>query len=159
MRGKIFGLLYVIAIAGKKHNDNQWWTECNCGEFFITSTGNLHSKNTRSCGCFNRESLSKRRTIHGHSVGKSPTYLSWQGMKKRCLDLRHKHYSNYGGRGVTVCDRWMHFENFLADMGKRPAGLTLERINNDGNYEPSNCKWATWKEQAQNKRSRKNKCQ
>ena len=95
---------------------------------------------------------------HGHSPrnGKlSPTYQSWMHMKARCLNFNCPAYKNYGGRGIEVCKRWMDFENFLADMGIRPEGKTLDRIDNDGNYEPGNCRWATLKEQRQNRRKAK----
>ena len=95
---------------------------------------------------------------HGHNpkYGKpSPTYISWRDMKARSQNPNHKDYKNYGGRGIKVCNRWKDFVNFLADMGEKPEGLTLDRINNDGNYEPSNCRWTTPKEQRQNQRDRK----
>lgn len=94
---------------------------------------------------------------HGYGTrGKvSPTYRSWQSMKKRCQDVRNENYSYYGGRGITFCERWLDFRNFLADMGERGQGLTLDRIDNDGNYEPGNCKWSTRSEQAFNRRKRK----
>ena len=85
---------------------------------------------------------------HGHS--RSHTYITWCNMKARCLNPDRRDYKNYGGRGIKVCDRWMTFENFLADMGEKPKGLTLERINVDGDYDPNNCQWATYKEQANN---------
>jgi hypothetical protein len=94
--------------------------------------------------------------IHGHTSGmkKSPTYWSWLGMIGRCRYARHIHFSRYGGRGVKVCERWLTFENFLADMGERPEGLTLDRLDNAKDYAPSNCRWATRKEQArQNQRT------
>ena len=99
------------------------------------------------------------RYKHGHSLRngkKSPTYQSWQDMKKRCQNPNNKRYKDWGGRGIEVCERWQDFVNFLEDMGERPEGLTLDRIDNDGNYEPGNCRWATRKEQNQNQRDYKN---
>ena len=95
---------------------------------------------------------------HGHHVNGKPslTYRSWQNMKTRCLNPNHPRFKNWGGRGIKVCERWMDFTNFLADMGEKPEGLTLDRINNDGNYEPGNCRWATRKQQVQNRRDQKN---
>ncbi len=96
---------------------------------------------------------------HGHrsKYGKtSPTYQSWQNMKTRCLNPNYPRFKNWGGRGIRVCERWMDFENFLADMGEKPEGLTLDRIDNDGDYEPGNCRWATRKQQVQNRRDQKN---
>ena len=95
---------------------------------------------------------------HGHSPrnGKiSPTYCSWAGMKERCQNPNSNRYEYYGARGIKICDRWQNFSNFLEDMGERPPGKTLDRINNNGNYEPGNCRWATQKEQIQNRRDRK----
>lgn len=92
------------------------------------------------------------RAIHGEAFrgNKTPTYRSWRAMKTRCLNPNHHYYWRYGGRGITICQRWIVFENFFSDMGHRPDGMTLERINNDGNYEPSNCKWADRKTQSEN---------
>ncbi len=93
-----------------------------------------------------------KRVPHGHATnGISPTYHSWAGMTARCTNEGHRNYALYGGRGITVCDRWLSFPNFLADMGEKPRGLSLDRIDGNGNYEPSNCRWATATEQARNR--------
>lgn len=115
----------------------------------------LRKGTSRSCGCLQKEMASERRT-HGHSRGKhwngTPTYLSWRAMKVRCTYAKHQGWKNYGGRGIKVCDRWLNsFENFLADMKERPKGTTLDRYpDNNGNYEPGNCRWATPKQQRHN---------
>jgi len=157
--GQKFNRLLVIVSAGEdKWGKSKWWVLCDCGEY-LTALGNaLLSGNTGSCGCFQRDEVSKRSTIHGQSGDgnneESSTHRSWRAMKRRCQNQQDTHYDIYGGRGIAVCERWHSFENFLADMGEKPPGLIIERINNDGNYEPDNCKWATYKEQAQNKRPR-----
>lgn len=91
-----------------------------------------------------------------HGQTETPTYKSWEAMKRRCLNTNQPAYAKYGGRGITVCTKWLKFENFLKDMGERPKGMTLDRINNDGNYEPANCRWASAETQARNKGVRKN---
>ena len=106
-----------------------------------------------SCGCL-RDEVEKVSAIK-HGGCKSRTYQSWRAMRERCSNPNNSHYNSYGGRGIIVCERWNDFALFLADMGERPVNKTLDRINNNGNYEPSNCRWATDAEQRANKRSRK----
>lgn len=120
---------------------------CDCGNFGIISRMHLFDGHSRSCGCLSR----LLHTTHGKCG--SRIYVCWSNMLKRCRNKDDPHFKDYGGRGIRVCERWQTFENFFSDMGEQPAGLTIERVNNDGNYEPSNCKWATQEEQSNNKRS------
>lgn len=158
-----FGKLLVVSQAGRdKWGQVIWNCSCDCGHTQIIVTGgNLRNrKEKNSCGCVKAERFRKAYTTHGHTrqltttgVKPSAEYASWQGMKKRCLNKSHIHYGNYGGRGVTICDRWLNsFENFLSDMGNRPVKTSLDRIDANGNYEPGNCRWADRQTQARNKR-------
>lgn len=151
LTGKKFNRLTVLQRTGTS-NDGQalWECLCDCGNKKTVRSYCLTKGNTQSCGCFHREQSKKNHTTHGMS--KTKIYRIWGGILTRCSNKNNRAYKYYGARGIRVCKRWLKFENFYKDMGDPPKGLTLERINNEGDYKPSNCKWATWIEQKRNTR-------
>jgi hypothetical protein len=162
LTGKTFGRLTVIKFAETKNYRAYWHCRCECGKEKVALSKTLTNGMTRSCGCLNSEMSKARSTTHGCTVGgeKSPEYKVWMAMKKRCTYTEDA--ANYKDRGITVCERWSKFENFLADMGPRPPGrhgkrpmYTLDRENNDKGYFKENCRWATWYQQAANRRAAK----
>ncbi len=150
--GLKFGRLLVESFAGIKHKMTTWLCVCDCGNKCVTTVTKLKSGHTSSCGCLQKELISIRAKTHGCST--LPEYKAWKGMKTRCYNTNRKSYKDYGGRGIKVCDRWLEsFENFYEDMGEKPTQKhSLDRVDNDGNYEPGNCRWATIKEQMYNRR-------
>lgn len=152
LTGQRFGKLTVIGYGGKRHRGKTppqtWICRCDCGNIRRVDAGNLRAGFSKSCGCVH---LTKNLDAKSYQ----PEYLAWHGLKGRCLNPANPCYRHYGGRGIQVCQRWLDsFDDFVADMGLRPSDKhSIDRKDNDGNYEPSNCRWATSKEQSQNRRN------
>lgn len=160
LTGQKFSRLTVEKYVGKnKRGRSLWLCRCDCNKEVTVNSSDLKTGNTKSCGCFKKEiasQIGKSNKIHGYTH--TPTHNTWLAMNRRCNDINDCHYKDYGGRGITVCDRWNpkrggSFNNFLEDMGERPLGKTLDRIDNDESYCKENCKWSTPKEQSRNMRT------
>jgi hypothetical protein len=158
LTGKLFHRWTVLEYAGKVGPLTAWRCRCECGVERVVQTGNLNAGVSRSCGCLRDEETRVRETTHG--MIHTPEYQTWQAMRSRCGNPNNHCYSQYGGRGIRVCQEWQDsFEAFFAHVGKKPsAAHTIERINNDGHYEPGNVKWATAAEQSLNKRTNRLVC-
>jgi hypothetical protein len=147
------GRLTVLGRADNKGAQARWLCGCECGAVKVVRGDHLRSMAIQSCGCLRRESSRKTGKKERHGMSFSLTYSSWRAMLKRCYDRNHVSYDDYGGRGITVCQAWIDdFRNFLCDMKERTEGLTLDRINVNGNYEPGNCRWSDYSTQNSNKR-------
>jgi len=145
LRGYSFGYLKVMERCGTLNGNAVWTCECTCGTLKEVRAVNLKNGTTISCGCVDKENKLKHGKTH------TRVYKVWLNMRQRCLNPNNKNYDRYGGRGITICDRWQIFENFLKDMGNPLPKHSLDRIDNNGNYEPSNCRWTTADVQSYNK--------
>jgi len=152
LTGNRVGRLLILEYAQPNDSRRAWVCQCDCGARVEIRGVNLRTGKTKSCGCFKAdrmaEGIGKRHGMYGTRENKS-----WSSMIERCTNPNVKSYADYGARGITVCDRWLSFENFFEDMGPRPEGLTLDRKDNSLGYEPGNCKWSTAKEQQNNRRN------
>lgn len=154
LKGQKFGKLTVVKYAGTdKQRKSLWQCKCECGNYITTRGTSLRFGSPRSCGCLQKQVVAELKTKHGFS--RNRLYRIWKNMKQRCYNPKAQKFENYGGRGVRVCKEWNNYENFhsWAMENGYEEGLTLDRINNDGDYEPNNCRWVTYSEQSLNSRT------
>lgn len=146
-----FGMLTCLESTDKRSPCGRiiWRCICDCGNICYKDSGNIKNGNTTSCGCYGKEQRRRANTVHGMKHTK--VYNSWALLRDRCNNPNNHEYKNYGGRGIKVCDRWNEFKNFYDDMGNVPAGYSIERIDVNGDYESSNCVWASLDDQSKNK--------
>lgn len=152
--GDRYNNFVLVSFHERRKSQVRWLCLCDCGKMGIYILDNLRRDHTQSCGCVRKIKSTHRMTTHGDSKGRATEYSCWLNMRNRCYYKPHKDYSNYGGRGIVVCDRWRNsYQDFLGDMGRKPSSdHSIDRIDVNGSYEPSNCRWTMINEQARNKR-------
>lgn len=162
LTGAQFGRLLVVSRSPTRRGKEKriaWECLCACGKHCLVTTNQLRQGATSSCGCLREYTNNAIRGVHGNARKSRTTaeYRAWSGMKRRCYNPNNSQYKHYGGRGITVCPRWVNnFSHFLEDIGKKAPGTSLDRIDNNGNYEPANCRWATAVMQNRNRRTSTN---
>lgn len=153
--GEVNGRLTAIKFHSSTKQGRRWEFQCTCGQVIVALVYNVLSENTTSCGCYRRELPTMSRVKHGgnRTTSKHELYSTWTSMRARCNNPNQPNYPNYGGRGIKICSRWDDFALFILDMGPKPTPEhSIDRVDNDGDYEPNNCQWATRSEQNSNQR-------
>lgn len=161
LTGNRYVRLTAVSFSDRINGRNHWLFACDCGNQRILSENSVKRGLTKSCGCLRAEKAKQNGSLSSgpvptHGKSKIPEYFVWKSMRQRCGNPKSTDYTEYGGRGITVCERWSDFQNFIKDMGNRPSAKhSIDRIDNSGNYEPANCRWVTNEIQATNRRKRR----
>lgn len=151
LMGQSFNYLTVVGYVGSNKTGSRWRCVCSCGKEAIVNSYKLRTGTTKSCGCYSKSLIGSKNKTHGMS-NKTRTYRTWKEMRQRCNNPNATQYKWYGGKGISICSEWNDYTRFLSDMGERPEGHTLDRIDPDKGYSKENCRWATPKQQAETNR-------